>query len=295
MRTEWQIFLAVAVFTVAFSALVIASPYTPGQPVINVGWDTPTPEPTVTITPTATATATSAPTPTKTPTLTPTSTATPTATRVPFDPYATYETCTRVRVGGTGITYIAVLTDNGVTEEWRGQGVNESLVFETTDPIRETYVAAPDREADFINEYYDTCTATPTPEPTPTPTATPRPTPTATPAPVHTHTPTPTPTPRPTATPVPLDDNKISVHTVDETYGTEAEAVYDVKNWHDTAVTLDFDVIYYDERLGSDYMITAKRYPLTLEAGETIRVTSTYSGEPGADSMEYAVRYLEYA
>ena len=85
----------------------------------------------------------------------------------------------------------------------------------------------------------------------------------------------------------------MGVHVVEKTYGTDASAVYEVNNVHSETVTLDFDVIYYHERLGSDKMLEVDRHPLTIESGETVRVESSYSGNTSADRIDYAKNNLE--
>lgn len=293
MRWEWQVFLAVTLGALAISGLIVATDWEPGQPAVEVDvmpQETTTPTPTTTQAPTTTTT-----------TATPTTTAMPQATTTvatpPFEPSVSFPSCNQVVINATAYDWVGIGHADG-SENFYGSysGSNSFTVPSTIDVV---FIASDGREATVENPAYQTC-ETPTTTTTATPTTTTRtPTPTATTTTVTTTTTTTTTTPTTTRTTTtesePLRKHDLAVHTVSETFGTDASAVYEVTNYHSTAVRVDFDVGYYHERLGSDKMLEIDRHPLTIDAGETVRVESSYSGNETADSIEYKRNNMEEA
>ena len=275
------ILVALTLLMVSFAAMAYTSGFQPGddpEKLWNGSDDTPT---------------TTAPTPTTTATAT---TTIKTTTSVPFNPTVTYETCERVRVGGTGVTYVAVLTEDGVTKEWRGNATNtSSKVFETETSIRETYVAGPMDEASYINEYYDACFTTTTPEPEPTTTKAPTTTvttaPTTTvPTTTTTTTQTPTPTPTPTTTQEPVSEHNIELLDAEKTYGEDASLSGRSWNTHEYAVEYDLFINFWTDWNDKEELRVVH---ITADAGEEVPFTARYDGNKSIEKITWEVYNLE--
>jgi len=82
------------------------------------------------------------------------------------------------------------------------------------------------------------------------------------------------------------------VGTRNESLGENASVRYWVKNFHDTAVTLNFDVVWYEDR---DIMAGVTRVPLTLEPGEEVYVEVEYDGNESIEEIDYTKHDLGYA
>lgn len=221
-----------------------------------------------------------------------------TTTQPALEVNASITNCTQLQVDANqDLRWVGVLTTEGVSE----YNPNGSTLTVDTDAVIE-YALVQGESGEQVrveNSRYGACVserATTTSPPATTTTQTTR----GTTERVTTHTGTPTMTATTTTEPtttvvtttrVLLDKDRISRYTLNESL-TAGYTKVRIKNWHDTTVRFDYDVVWYEDR---DIMEGVDRHSVVLGPGESVVVESWYSGNGSAYGVEYVVNNLEYA
>ena len=247
-------------------------------------------------TPTTTTTATET---LSTPTPTTSETTTTTTQESTFNASVSFPDCHTVEIDAEAYRWVGIVHTEGVVESpgnysgatmWEVNGSVESVLVygqgsgrvRVENPALGACTEPEEPTTTQATTTVETTTRTPTPTPTPTTTTVPT-----------TTTETPTTTTTTTTTTEergPLRKFKITRHTINES----VEAGYTkirVKNWHEDAVSLNYDVVWYSDR---DIMENVERHELVLESDESVVLESEYGGNGSAYAVEYTVSELEY-
>lgn len=215
-----------------------------------------------------------------------------------FNASISFPSCTAVTVDAEEYRWVGVVTPERVYEY--NETMHDRNTFETNAPVEFVLVyGSGDGRERVVNPGYEACiearqtTEAPTPTPTPTATPTTVATTTQTPTPTtvvttqtttyHTHT-------TQTTTREPLREYRITTHVMNESLDAGYSRVR-VKNWHEGAVRLDYDVVWERDR---DITENVDRHELVLDPGESVVLESRYTGNGSAYAVEYKVNNLEY-